>query len=219
MAAFSHVTAWVFDLDETLYHPETGFAQFMGKKQMDCLCRMMGKEEVEVREITKSLREKYNAATFTGLYKDNVLDVHAFIEDAFDVNPSDFLTVDEQQAFMFARLSGKKAVFTNSPTKFAEITLEALGLTSHFDEIFAVERTNFNTKPMTESFELVLKALGGDPTTYVMVEDRLENLQKAKEFGMTTVYLHGESVGGMGAYVDYHFKDLNAFLAFAIKEL
>ena len=209
---FSDQTVWLFDLDDTLYAPQTGFAKAMGLVQHQALAKQLDVDVAEVKPILTKLVEQYGGAPFTGLHKTKMIDMDRFIDEGFDLNyPS--LKADLDVVAYLKALPGRKVVFTNSPQCHAQKVLKALGLNSVFDEagIFDVVRLNFESKPKSSAFDFVLSQLGVAPQNCVMVEDSLSNLKVAKDFGMTTVSVYAE--GQKPPFVDHGYPDLKSFLS------
>ncbi len=209
---FSDQTVWLFDLDDTLYAPQTGFAKAMGLVQHQALANQLNVTVTEVKPILTGLVEQYGGAPFTGLHKTKMIDMDRFIEEGFDLNYSSLKPDLDVLAYLKV-LPGRKVVFTNSPQCHAQKVLKALGLNSVFDEadIFDVVRLNFESKPKKSAFEFVLAELAVAPENCVMIEDSLSNLKVAKDYGMTTVSVYAE--GQKPPYVDFAHTDLKSFLS------
>ena len=216
MSKFSHVTAWLFDLDDTLYAPETGFSKHMSKVQHQALAGQLNIDMKQVKPYLLALVEKHGGAPFTGLFKENAIDMDLFIEEGFKLDHG-MLSECAETVSSLNKLHGGKFIFTNSPKVHAENVLKALGLSGVFDiqSIFDVTRLDYDSKPLKSSFEKVLIEIGEPGESCAMIEDSLPNLKMAKSFGMTTVWVHGE--GDKPDYVDYAYTDILTFLKDAAK--
>ncbi|CAN0178896.1 unnamed protein product [Ascophyllum nodosum] len=87
----------------------------------------------------------------------------------------------------------KKYVFTNCNEKEAEEALEILGIRQHFKGVFGAAAMGDTCKPDREAFDIVLEAIGADPTKTAMFEDSFKNLVTAKALGMSTVFVQSET--------------------------
>lgn len=209
---FSDKTVWLFDLDDTLYAPQTGFAKAMGLVQHQALANQLNVTVTEVKPILTELVEQYGGAPFTGLHKTKMIDMDRFIEEGFELDYPSLKSDLDVVAYLKA-LPGRKVIFTNSPQCHAQKVLKALGLDSIFKaaDIFDVVRLNFESKPKRSAFEFVLAELAVAPQNCVMIEDSLSNLKVAKDFGMTTVSVYAK--GQKSPFVDHGYPDLKSFLS------
>lgn len=211
MSKFSHVKTWLFDLDDTLYAPETGFSQHMSKIQHKALAGQLNIDISKVRPYLLALVEKHGGAPFTGLYKENAIDMELFIEEGFKLDHG-MLNECVETSNRLQNLVGDKFIFTNSPRRHAKNVLQALGLSEIFSvqSIFDVTRLGYESKPLKSSFLHVLNELGEVAENCAMIEDSLQNLKMAKQLGMTTVWVHG--CGKKPDYVDFSYPCLIDFL-------
>lgn len=211
MAKFSHVKTWLFDLDDTLYAPETGFSKYMANHQRATLAKLLNTDIASIQVLTSKLIQKYGGAPFTGLHQEGVLDMDAFIDEGFRLDHGK-IEKCEMTKKMLLNISGRKVVFTNSPKSHADNILKTLEYQNIFSDehIFDVTRLEFETKPLKSSYEKVLVALNEVAEHCILVEDSLKNLEMAKSMGMTTVsvYHNGEKPN----YVDYAYLTLKDFL-------
>lgn len=212
MSKFAHIKTWLFDLDDTLYAPATGFSKHMAEVQHQSLAKMLGVDLLGIKTVLTDLVAKHGGAPFTGLYKEKSIDMDAFIEEGF-VLRHDMLEPCALTRAMLESMQGRKVIFTNSPKNHANNILKRLGYEHIFEDeyIFDVTRLNFETKPKIEPYQKVLTDLKEEPQNCLLIEDSLANLKTAKELGMTTVSVHvsGEKL----AYVDYAYEDIQSFLA------
>lgn len=207
-AAFSHVRAWVFDLDNTLYPPEAALFAQMAPRIADFVQRALGVGEAEARR----LRDAYWASHGTSLH--GLMTLHGvepgpYLAEVHDIDLSG-LVPDPVLAARIAALPGRRVVFTNGDAPYAARVLAARGLSEAFDAVYGVEHAGWLPKPEQAAFEAVF-ALGGlDPQEGAMFEDDPRNLVVPHALGMRTVL-----VGPEAAYdhVHHHADDLSRFLA------
>lgn len=211
MSKFSHIKTWIFDLDDTLYAPSTGFSKHMVEVQRQSLARLLNCDISDVQTLLKNLVMKHGGAPFTGLHKENLIDMDSFIKEGFKLNYS-LLTPCETSKNILKNIRGRKVVFTNSPINHVHKVLIHRGFQHAFlpENIFDVTRLDFQTKPKKEPYDFVLNTLVESARNCIMIEDNLENLKAAKELGMTTVSVH--VAGVKESYVDFSYANLVEFL-------
>jgi putative hydrolase of the HAD superfamily len=106
---------------------------------------------------------------------------------------------------MLRRLPGRKIVFSNAPTHYADAVLKAMGVRRFFDSVWCQEQLRFVPKPFPETFRRLLHRERLHATQCVMVEDSIDNLRTARRLGMKTVLV---SRTGAPAWVDVGVKSV-----------
>lgn len=202
-------SAWVFDLDNTLYPAS---ADLFG--QMDPLMTGFIAETLRVSyavadQIRQETWEQYGA-TLTGLMQRYDVDPAAFLEASHDLDLSG-LTPAPRLARAIDGLPGRKVIHTNGPRAHAVRVLEARGLEEVFSEITAIEDTGHVPKPDPRSTLLHLEQTGISPDRAVMIEDQVKNLVEPARLGMATVWLTDNAIK-VPDHVDHMTQDLIAFL-------
>jgi putative hydrolase of the HAD superfamily len=220
---FSHVEAWVFDLDNTLYPPSCNlFAQIDAKMRV-FICNFLNIGPDEAYRLQKEYYRGHGT-TLAGLMK-----LH-------NVNPDDFLAVvhdidvsvippNPALARVLATLPGRRLVFTNGTVAHAKRVLSQIGIHDHVEEIFDIVHADFVPKPHVATYERFLGLHGIDPKRAAMFEDLDRNLEPAHALGMTTVLVRSEEghadpavrswgeAGPDAAHVHYRTQDLATFLS------
>ncbi len=207
---FSHVTTWVFDLDNTLYPPEARLFDQIETRMTDWVMRELGLE----REAANRLRDQYWSefgTTLAGLMSVHGVDPAPYLHEVHEIDLS-HLRPDPALAGHIAALPGRSIVYTNASRAYAERVLAALGLDGRFDAIYGVEEAGFHPKPQARSFATVFAADGLDPRRAAMFEDDPRNLAVPHELGMMTVHVAPEPLPA-AAHIHHHTNDLAAFLA------
>lgn len=203
------VSAWVFDLDNTLYPIATLYDE-IGDRMTAYIARTVGVDAAEAL----ALRERYfhnYGATVCGLKAHHGVDPHDFLRDVHDVDYS-VLAPDPELGALIARLPGRKIIFTNGGGGHAERALGRLGFAHLFERIFDIESTDLSPKPQRGAYAHVVAASGIDPRRAVLVEDTLKNLEPAHELGFTTVLVGAVHPDPRPAYVHHWAADVKAFL-------
>ncbi|MBI1364108.1 MAG: pyrimidine 5'-nucleotidase [Proteobacteria bacterium] len=187
MTDIRHIRTFIFDLDNTLYHPRTGLMDQMHTLIGLYIMRFMGVDAAMADQIRRRYWQKYGT-TMAGLVAEHGVDPHQFMEfvhniDLSEVNPC------ARTRELLAALPGRRVIFTNADHRHAERMLTHLGIADLFEEVYDVTRVGFTPKPALQSYEKVLGWLGEEGQHCAMLEDSLENLRPAHALGMTTIWV------------------------------
>lgn len=205
---FSHVETWVFDLDNTLYPPETALFDQINIRMTDWVMQVAGVE----RAAAEALRHRYwreHGTTLAGLMAHHALDTDAYLEDVHAIDFS-VITPDPGLAQAIAALPGRRIVYTNGTKPYAEQVLEKRGLGGLFDAVYGVEHARLVPKPQRAAFETVFGLDGLAPARAAMFEDDPRNLKVPHEMGMRTVHVAPEAEPA--DHIEHHTVDLTGFL-------
>ncbi|MCP5036298.1 MAG: pyrimidine 5'-nucleotidase [Rhodobacteraceae bacterium] len=212
-ASFSHVTAWVFDLDNTLYSPKARLFDQIEIRMTDWVMRAIGVERDEADRLRSHYWAKYGT-TLAGLMAEHDVDPAPYLTEVHEIDLS-HLTPDPVLAAMISDLPGRSIVYTNGSAPYAERVLEARGLSGRFDAIYGVEHAGFRPKPERQAFEAIFSTDNLDPTCAAMFEDDVRNLQAPHEMGMRTI--HVAPAAEPADHIHHHTDDLAGFLALATR--
>lgn len=207
-AGFSHVSYWVFDLDNTLYPP--------GARLFDQIEQRMTRYVMDAlgvgRDRADHLRRHYWATygtTLAGLMREHDVDPSPYLTDVHEIDLS-VLSPDPMLAAAIRALPGRKIVYTNGSAPYAERVAAARGLEGCFDAIYGVEHASFKPKPEPEAFAEVFATDGVVPDQAAMFEDDLRNLVAPHAMGMHTVHVAPDPQ--TADHVHHHTDDLGHFL-------
>ena len=206
---FSHVTTWVFDLDNTLYPPHMRLFDQIEVRMTDWVMQALKVD----RARADHLRAYYSATygtTLAGLPREHGIDPGPYLNEVHDIDFS-VLAPDPALARSIAALPGRKIIYTNACAPYAEKVLAARGLGGLFDAIYGVEHAEFHPKPDAQAFATVFARDGLDPTRGAMFEDDSRNLAVPHQLGMKTVHVAPEPEPA--DHIHHHTTDLAAFLA------
>lgn len=227
-ASFSHVTDWVFDLDNTLYPSHCNLFVQMDKRITNYVMRVTNKEFDEARKWQKHYYREYGT-TLRGLMSEHGIDPHHYLSDVHDIDYSS-IPANPQLGGLISSLPGRKHIFTNGDVPHAERTLQALGIEGMFDEIFDIAHADFVPKPDPAPYDKFLKTHAIDPKYAAMFEDMPRNLEVPKNLGMSTVLVVARDEGEVprevweldghdSEYIDHVSDDLNGFLTDVVQVL
>ncbi len=213
--AFSHISTWIFDLDNTLYPSSARLFDRIDLKMGEFIARLLDIDPGEARRIQKEYFHTHGT-TLSGLMQAHGTDPHEFLEFVHDIDLSPVVE-DAVLVRAVAALPGRKLVFTNGDASYALRVLERLGLSKSFEKIHDIHACNYIPKPQPESYSAMCKALDIDPERALFVEDMARNLRPAKALGMTTVWVNNGSEHGSheadASYVDYEIEAVTPWLS------
>ncbi|PLX41462.1 MAG: pyrimidine 5'-nucleotidase [Hyphomicrobiales bacterium] len=220
-SAFAHIDCWIFDLDNTLYPPETELFAQVDQRMGAFIAQYLGVDRHEARRIQKRYFADYGT-TLNGLMAQHGLDPQTYLDYVHDIDHS-VVPADPALDTALGRLDGRKLVFTNGTVKHAEQVMKRLGITRHFSDIHDIAAGDYQPKPKPAAYERLLARTGIAPRQAAMFEDIGRNLQVPHALGMATVLVrteHPHPDRGFGLlgdggepYVDHVTDDLAGFLA------
>lgn len=208
-ASFSHVDTWVFDLDNTLYHPSARLFDQIEAKMVAWIMRELRVDRKSADEMRGRYWAKYGT-TLSGLMCEHQIDPWDFLLDVHDI---DFTVLSRDAALRneIAALPGRRIIFTNGDAPYATKVLAARGLENTFDAIYGIEHTGWRPKPKRAAFDAIITADGFDPKRASMFEDDPRNLAVPFEMGMRTVLVTPEPMDH--THIQHHTGDLTDFLS------
>lgn len=202
-------TAWVFDLDNTLYPASANLFAQIDPLMTGFIAMTLEVSEDEANLIRKDTWQRYGA-TLSGLMELYDVDPEAFLEASHRLDLS-VLSPDPSLAAAISALPGQKMIHTNGPRDHAERVLKARGLTGLFSDIIAIEDTGFVPKPNPLSTSVFLEQTGISPDSAIMLEDQAANLMEPARLGMATVWVT-DGPDQDPDHVHHVTRDLTAFL-------
>ncbi len=208
-ASFSHVRAWVFDLDNTLYPPSARLFDQIEVKMTDYVAQALGISRDEADHLRDTYWKRYGT-TLAGLMNEHGLDPAPYLDAVHDISFA-ALSPAPLLAERIARLPGRKIVYTNASKPYALGVLEARALDGVFDAVYGVEHANYRPKPEQAAFEAIFALDGLSPEQGAMFEDDIRNLAAPHAMGMRTVHVGPDPLPA--AHIHHHTDDLEAFLS------
>ena len=204
------VDCWVFDLDNTLYHPSVGLLD-----QVNILMTGFIEDRLKLpSEEASRLRRTYwqrHGATMVGLHREHGIEPEEFLAVCHDLDLSG-LKHDAALDDAISGLPGRKIVHTNGPRHHAERVLNALGLPAHFERIISVEDTGYVPKPARDAHQGAVDIAGIVPSRAAMIEDSPANLVHPSRMGMRTIWIDDDQTPDAPDHIDYTISDLTEFL-------
>jgi len=193
-AAFSHVTDWVFDLDNCLYPASAGLFDLIDERMTAYIQRLEDCSPEEAKRVQKAHFHEHGT-TLAGLMKTHDVDPHHFLADVHDI-ALDRVEANPRLARALSELPGRKFVFTNGDAPYASRVLERIGIRGQFAALHDVHASSLRPKPDPHGYTVLCESLGIDPRRALLVDDMIQNLRPAKVLGMTTVWVDNGSERG-----------------------
>ncbi|WP_299415009.1 pyrimidine 5'-nucleotidase [uncultured Sulfitobacter sp.] len=206
--SFSHVSTWVFDLDNTLYPPQARLFDLIEVRMTAWVMNALGVERAKADRLRVEYWHKYGT-TLAGLMREHDVDPGPYLTDVHDIS-MDSLTPDPQLAAHIRALPGRRIVYTNGCAPYAERVLAARGLSGLFDAVYGVEHADFLPKPERGAFEQIFARDDLTPAKAAMFEDDARNLEVPHDMGMRTVHVSPHRADA--PHVQFHTDNLSVFL-------
>ena len=207
----SNVDTWIFDLDNTLYPPETEFMALIDSRITEFVMAETGLAFDDARTLQLRFLNDHGT-TLAGMMGQYGIDPYRFLDEVHDVS-HDRLSPDPQLREALSRLQGRRLVFTNGSARHAERVLESLALSDLFDDVFHLEAADLTPKPRPGSYASLMRTHNVTPTTSCFFEDNAKNLAPAAELGMVTVLVGPHAFDEPGDFIHHRARALAPFLA------
>ena len=184
------INSWIFDLDNTLYHPSLKIFEEIDSRMQKFISLKLGISLKKAWMLQKEYFRKYGA-TLKGLMKFHQIDPKQFLDYVQKID-LEKIKVNPELKSALAKLNGTKIVYTNSTKNYANRILKRLGLKKSFDGIFDIIDANYIPKPSDRSYKMLLKNFNLIPEESIIFEDLPQNLVPASKLGMRTVWVKNE---------------------------
>ena len=182
---------WIFDLDNTLHDAQKKIFPVINKKINQYIS-----ETVKIN-LTEAdlLRQKYwdhYGATLAGLIKHHNIIPTEFLQETHTLeNLEELVFPMSDVTKVLSSIKGHKILYTNAPREYANKILKICQIEDYFDAVFSIEDCNFLAKPSALSMEFFLNKYKIKEAYFV--DDVKENLETAKKYGLSTIWLTNES--------------------------
>lgn len=178
--------AILFDLDNTLYHPERELFSLIDVRINRYMAEIVGIAPEDVDGLRRRYWADYGV-TLQGLIRHHDVDAEDYLDYVHDVNVHERISPDPELRQRLGDIDAPCYVFTNGSRGHAERVLACLGVADQFEEIFDIRVAAYRPKPFPDPYREVMRHLDCRPERSVMVEDSIDNLVTARELGMRTV--------------------------------
>ena len=194
--------AILFDLDNTLYPVECDLFSLIDVRINRYMEEVVEIDPTDVDDLRRRYWQDYGA-TLQGLVRHHAIDPEDYLDYVHAVDVGSRVSVDPELRHTLKTLELPSYVFTNGSRCHVDRVVTALGLDGIFAGIFDIRIADYQPKPNPRPYRQVLQKLALSGNQCIMVEDQLQNLQTAKQFGMKTVLVGAkESVREEHSYLD-----------------
>ncbi|MGB3024732.1 pyrimidine 5'-nucleotidase [Paradevosia shaoguanensis] len=183
--SLSHVSDWVFDLDNTLYPRECNLWSQIDVRITAYVMEVTQLEFDAARELQKGYYRDFGT-TLNGLMQRHKVDPQHFLKTvhAIDYSP---VAAHPDLIDAIKGLPGRKFILTNADSGHARSVLSRLGGEDLFDGIFDICAMDYTPKPHQSAYDAFLSTHGIDPARAAMFDDLEKNLLVPHQSGMATV--------------------------------
>lgn len=213
LARLDHVRNWIFDLDNTLYPASANLFSRIDAKMTAYIAGRFDLDNVAAHRLQKQYFLAHGT-TLAGLMAEHHVDPHEFLAFVHDIE-MDVLEENAPLAAAIGRLPGRKIVFTNADTPYADRVLDRLGLTASFEGVHDIHAMDLRPKPEASAYAGLCAAFAIRPEESLFVEDMARNLAPAKAIGMTTVWVDNGSEQAADidrSFIDFTTHDIRHWL-------
>ena len=183
--------AVLFDLDNTLYPVECDLFSLIDVRINRYMEEIVAIDPTDVDGLRRRYWHDYGA-TLQGLVRHHAIDPEDYLDYVHAVDVGSRLSHDLELRHALKTLGLPSYVFTNGSRCHVDRVVTALGLDGIFIDVFDIRIADYQPKPNPDPYQQVLQKLALPGDQCIMVEDQLQNLQTAKQFGMKTVLVGEE---------------------------
>ncbi len=225
MVDLTHITTWVFDLDNTLYPADCNLFAQVDQRMAAYIAKALDLPLAHARFVQKDYYKRFGT-TLSGLMKLHGMKPEPFLDYVHDIDVTVVAKAPELSTAISA-LPGRKYIYTNGSRCHAERVAEQLGILTHFDDITDIASNGFCAKPDLDAYRSFLNHHDVQPSQATMFEDMPHNLEAPHALGMVTVLVHSNYIDhpvqramkrwtSLPEHIHHQTKDLTGFLKSAI---
>ena len=203
---FKKKSVWIFDLDNTIYEPETKIFSQIDEKMKTFISEKIFISKEEALILQKKYYKKYGTTLF-GLMKHHDINPDEFLDFVHNIDLEN-LKKNPTLHKMIKILPGEKIIYTNGERKYAKKVLDALGIKDLFKDIWDIKSSNFIPKPEINPLKNYLFERSFKAEKCVYFEDLKKNLLTGHQLGITTIHISNEASNESDFYIDFRFKTI-----------
>lgn len=190
MADLTHISTWVFDLDNTLYPADCNLFAQVDQRMAAFIAKELDVPLAHARFVQKDYYKRFGT-TLSGLMTLHGLEPEPFLDYVHDIDVTMVQDAPELSNAISA-LPGRKFIYTNGSRRHAERVADQLGVLNHFEDITDIASNNFCPKPDKRAYQNFLNHHAITPTEATMFEDMPQNLEAPHALGMVTILVHSD---------------------------
>jgi len=200
------INYFLFDLDNTLYHPENGPLLYVDSLMTKYIADLFQIEKKEAKTIRKNYYNQYGT-TLSGLMNEHHIDPENFLEKVHDIPQEALPPFDPELKEILNEIPQPKYVLTNSYKPYAEKVLSSLQIRDCFEDIFDIVFMDLKNKYDPASYQKAMKTVKPEskPEEFVMFDDIWKYLESAQDLGIKTILVNPEKTGRP----DHHIKNID----------
>ncbi len=185
--SLSHITDWVFDLDNTLYPRTCNLFAQIDIRITNYVMDLTQLDFDAARVLQKTYYRDFGT-TLNGLMHQHKVDPDHFLNT---VHAIDYSPVDAHPDLVDAirALPGRKFILTNGDVSHARSVLKRLGGDDIFEHVHDIRAMTYVPKPHREAYDGFFALHDIDPRKAVMFDDLEKNLVVPHDVGMSTVHV------------------------------
>ena len=185
LSSLSHITDWVFDLDNTLYPRECNLFAQIDIRITQYVMDITRLDFETARTLQKNYYRDFGT-TLNGLMQQHKIDPDHFLNDvhAIDYTP---VVAHPELVEAIRALPGRKFILTNGDNGHARSVLSRLGCGDIFEEVHDIRAMTFVPQPHRQAYDGFFARYGIDPKRAIMFDDLEKNLVVPHDVGMATV--------------------------------
>ena len=181
----------LFDLDNTLYPPESGVMPEMNRRMSLFVAEYLGVSVEEARDLRQGKPEVFGTTLQWLRVCHSLHDPTPYIDAVHPADMHNWVSANPDLRRFLEHLPADYVLFTNSPLEHADRTLRALGIRDLFPRIWDLRRMGYRGKPDRIAYERILGDLGLHPRDALLVDDNLANLEAFTRMGGRVVSADG----------------------------
>ena len=162
----------LFDLDNTLYSPNYGLEENVGKRIREYIAQFLKRPIEEAWEQRRLSAPNYGTALEWLIAEKNFTDPEDYLSAVHPPDEADTLPPNPALKSFLEGLALPKAILTNSPCEHADLILRKLGITGLFTHIFDIRlNNNYIGKPSAQVYRKALDILGVSIDEVLFIDD------------------------------------------------
>lgn len=197
-----------FDLDDTLYPPETGIWGAIRERMNQYMLDILHIPRAQVSALRHFYFETYGT-TLRGLQRHYNVDAADFLAYVHDLPIEDILQPDPALRTFLLDIPQRRFIFTNADHRHALRVINSLGIQDCFEDVIDVIAMDFHCKPEEDAYRIALRCAGNPlPQECVYLDDAARNLLPAQRMGFYTILIGQPAANPPGLPVIRRLLDL-----------
>jgi len=182
-----------FDLDDTLYPPNSGLWDLIGERINQFIQEKLEIPPAETTLLRNRLFETYGT-TLRGLVNEYWINQEEYLAFVHDVPVDQILKPDPELRGLLLSVSYRRVIFTNADRFYARRVIHALGLDDCFSQIIDILDISPACKPQIPAFQKAVDLTGAtSPENIILIDDTPKNLETAAQMGFFTILVGNKS--------------------------